>query len=124
VFKRFGHILLICALLAASGSHWVILQSVAWTGMLAENLQSNSFQEAILKTFDGKHPCCLCKEIAKGKQSEKKADFSVDLKRLEFCYDSTAVVFTAPAFFWITDSIQNPICQLSHAPPTPPPRLA
>lgn len=112
-------------MLAATGSHWAILQSVAWTTMLADNLHNSTLREALIKTFDGKHPCCLCKQIAHGKQSEKKTDFSADLKKLEFCYDTAAFVFVAPTTsFWFTASTEDSARQLSHAPPTPPPRLA
>jgi hypothetical protein len=120
--KWVGHILLIFALLAATGSHWAILQSIAWTTMLADNLHDASFGEAIVKTFDGKHPCCLCRQIAQGKKSEKKTEFSVELKKLEFCQLSRALVLTAPDQFWVTDSTEQSPPQLSQAPPTPPPR--
>ncbi len=36
--------------------------------------QLGSVQEAISKTFDGKHPCPLCKAIQKGRAAEKKGD--------------------------------------------------
>jgi hypothetical protein len=84
VFKRLGKIFLVLALAAMLGAHWALLQTVAWTTMLADNLQSNSFQVAAEKTFDGKHPCCLCKAIAAGKQSEKKTEFSLQSQKLEF----------------------------------------
>jgi len=40
---------------------------------LADNLQTCSASEALSKTFDGKHPYRLCKQIAAAKKSEKKA---------------------------------------------------
>jgi hypothetical protein len=66
------------------GAHWAALQTVAWTAMLAGNLHSDSFCDAVTKTFDGQHPCCLCKAIAAGKQSEKKTEFSFQSQKLEF----------------------------------------
>ena len=41
MFRKLGHILLIVALLAAVGGHWIVLQSVAWTNMLAGNLRTD-----------------------------------------------------------------------------------
>ena len=35
-----------------SGVHWGALQSVAWTRMLAENLRTTSFTEAVVRTFN------------------------------------------------------------------------
>src|SRR5258708_36952071 len=83
VFNRLGHVLLIVALLCATGSHWVMLQSVAWATMLAENARTDSFQTALAKTFDGRHPCALCRQIAQGRQPEKKSDPQLDIKKLE-----------------------------------------
>jgi hypothetical protein len=52
-------------LVAGTGAHWGALQSVAWTRMLAENLRTVLFADAVVRTFDGQHPCSLCKVIAK-----------------------------------------------------------
>jgi hypothetical protein len=84
VFKRLGKIFLVLALVAMLGAHWAALQTVAWTTMLADNLHSSSFCSAVTKTFDGRHPCPLCKAIAAGKQSEKKTEFSFPSQKLEF----------------------------------------
>src|ERR1700679_4184528 len=80
-------------------AHWALLQTVAWTTMLADNLHSNSFQVAAEKTFDGKHPCCLCKAIAAGKQSEKKTEFSFQSQKLEFPPLKGNFVLVAPSQF-------------------------
>src|SRR5207247_1889036 len=42
VLRRISHALVLCALLTAIGAHWAVLQSVAWTTMLAENLRTTS----------------------------------------------------------------------------------
>jgi len=81
VFIRIGKIFLVLALVAMLGAHWALLQTVAWTTMLADNLRSGSLHDAVTRTFDGQHPCCLCKAIAAGKQSEKKAEFSFQFFR-------------------------------------------
>lgn len=56
------------------GLHWAVLQGVAWTGMLIRNLQSEGVIEAVEKTFDGGHPCPLCRVVKKGQQEEEKKD--------------------------------------------------
>jgi hypothetical protein len=76
----------------------------------------------VVRTFDGKHPCTLCKEIAKGRQAEKKTEFRPEGKRLEFFFTRTTFIFTAPSHFWevrLPDALLNPS---SLAPPVPPPR--
>ena len=72
---RFSKFLLVVALVTTTGLHWAMLQSVAWTTMLADNLRTQSLAEAVTHTFDGRHPCCLCNAIAAGRKSEKKKEF-------------------------------------------------
>lgn len=122
MFRKIGNVLMIFAVLAATGTHWMILQSIAWTGMLAENLNKTTLEQAIVHTFDGKHPCCLCKEIAKHKQSEKKSDLQVELKRLEFPYEKLEFVFSPPSEFRELRLRDESGPLLTHAPPVPPPR--
>jgi len=74
------------------------------------------------RTFGGKHPCSLCKQISKGKQAEKKSEFRSDWKKLEFSYASTAFVFSAPTHFWILPAHDDSADRLTHSPPVPPPR--
>jgi hypothetical protein len=40
--------------------------------------------ESLAHTFDGQHPCCLCKAIAAAKKSEKKNELALELKKMEF----------------------------------------
>src|SRR5207302_5152905 len=56
------------------GMHWVVLQSVAWLGMAVTYSHETCFTEALAKTFDGRHPCKLCKFVAENQKSEKKPD--------------------------------------------------
>ena len=122
MLTRFGHVLLIVALLTATGAHWTVLQSVAWTTMLADNLRSASFSDAVQRTFDGKHPCALCKNISVGKKSEKKAEFPLQLKKLEFTHNGTCFIFAAPAHFWLASTSVDSLQSVSHTPPAPPPK--
>ena len=64
----------VTALVLSLGLHWAVLQTIAWTGMLVNYSCQGSFTEALGKTFDGKHPCCLCNAIQKGRASESKPD--------------------------------------------------
>lgn len=113
---------MIVALLAATGAHWAALQSVAWTTMLAENLQSASLSQALVKTFDGKHPCPLCKAVADGKEAEKKSDFTLELKKLEYPPAPERFVLVAPTQFQLLPQINFFAAALNQEPPVPPPR--
>ncbi|MFO1476430.1 MAG: hypothetical protein U1F98_07250 [Verrucomicrobiota bacterium] len=39
--------------------------------MIVSYCHDGSFAEALSKTFDGQHPCCMCKMIQKGRAEEK-----------------------------------------------------
>lgn len=40
------------------------LQGIAWMGMLARYSTEFGLSEGLRKTFDGKHPCTLCRRIS------------------------------------------------------------
>jgi hypothetical protein len=122
VFRKFGQVLMIVAVLSATGTHWLALQSIAWTAMLAQNLQSTSWQKAVTRTFDGKHPCCLCKQIAAGERSEKKSDLQIELKKLDYSYTSFEFVFCPPTHFYEVCAANEAATSLTRAPSVPPPK--
>jgi len=122
MLSRLGHLLLILALLVAAGGHWAALQSFAWARMLADNARVAPLSEAIEKTFDGKHPCELCKCIAKGRHSEKKSDTQVEVKKLEFLRQSVALVIASPTHFMLSGEREIFPSSLTQTPPVPPPR--
>lgn len=71
---RCAHWLLILALLVSVGGHWALLQTAAWTGMFVSHTQQGSLVEALSKTFDGEHPCALCKAVKRGHEEQQKQD--------------------------------------------------
>jgi hypothetical protein len=110
------------ALACSIGLHWCILQSVAWTGMLVNNLGTFSFSSAVERTFDGKHPCCLCKAIESGKKAEKKSTVLVPVKKLDAMSPVFAMAPSPPASFPRIATIGVVLEDLPHTPPSPPPR--
>ena len=119
---RLPRLLIALALASSIGLHWTFLQAVAWAGMIVSYSQEAPLGEAVVKTFDGQHPCTLCKQIAKGKRSEKKSDYKFELKKLEFQYASFAFIFRAPSSFWTVCSGNDSSDLLTPAPAIPPPR--
>ena len=122
MFARLGKMFGVFALAVTLGAHWVLLQSVAWMGMIVAYSEHDSFKEAVVQTFDGKHPCCLCKVIAAAKKSEKKSEFALQIQKLEFPLLKERFVFTPPSQFRlmpVTDCFAD---SFSEKPPTPPPR--
>src|SRR5271170_8520217 len=104
------------------GAHWALLQTVVWTTMLADNLCTHSVKEAVTETFDGKHPCCLCKAITAGKKSEKKNEFTAQTQKLEFPPTQENFTLIAPAQFQLLPSENSSSKSFAHKPLLQPPR--
>lgn len=111
------------------GMHWALLQSAAWVGMLVTYSRDASIAEAVAKTFDGKHPCRLCKLVEKGQgthpgDSKKAPQASAKVVKIDM--EATPVPrFTPPpadreAIVWISVTRERQPA----APPVPPPRFA
>jgi hypothetical protein len=65
------------------GGQWLMLQSVAWVNMVRDYSQNQSLSQALKKTFDGNHPCPLCRYIQKEKAAQNSAKtIPVSLKNL------------------------------------------
>jgi len=122
VFAQFGRFCVIVALVLTTGAHWAALQTVAWTTMLADHLRTDSLSEAVTRTFDGRHPCSLCKAIAAGKKSEKKNEFTLQTQKLEFPPSPKNFVLVAPSCFRLLPQTDTFAESLVFQPPVPPPR--
>jgi hypothetical protein len=51
------------ALLQILGGHWALLQTSAWLGMIVQCSQRAGLKAGLVQTFDGEHPCPVCKAI-------------------------------------------------------------
>ena len=121
--KAAGKWLMVLSLCAAIGLHWAALQSVAWAAMLLSYSRTGSVASAIEKTFDGRHPCPLCKAIGKGEQGGKKQDFQLGRRIDMDCLRQTALLIPPMRdFSWPTFAAKG-LC-FSPEPGVPPPRTA
>jgi hypothetical protein len=122
VLLRLGKLLVVFALVATISAHWALLQTVAWTTMLAGNLQSGSFRDAMTQTFDGNHPCSLCKAIAAAKKSEQKNQSAFEQLKLDFPPVHENLVLIPPSRFESFPR-KDLFCEsVLQKPLTPPPR--
>jgi hypothetical protein len=113
---------LLILLLALTGGQWALLQTAAWAGMLVQHLRSQSLAAAVSQTFDGQHPCAMCKAIAKQKSSEKKPDVEIKLDRIDLLSASSFVI-VADDQFRQTICCENAFAlSLARAPLLRPPR--
>ena len=124
MFKRVAKFAVILAVALSVGLHWVLLQSVAWTGMFVSFAQQTTLSDAFAKTFDGKNPCRICKLVREGQQSEKARESTLPLVKIESLPCSTSFVLPPPAppsLLPVHDEAASPRAE---SPPLPPPRAA
>ena len=117
-----SQLLVVCALVVSIGAHWAALQSVAWVGMVISYSQTSPLAEAVQKTFDGQHPCKICKFVSEGKKSERKDTLLKTEIKVELFFVAAPALLYPPASpaagFALADSV--PLRHFS--PPTPPPK--
>ncbi len=121
---RFGQYLLIAAMFSALGGHWLVLQTVAWGGMIVEYSRESGLTVAVGKTFDGQHPCAMCKTIEKTRRTEKKHEALVVAKKLDVFHQTTPRLVFPVSDFWQQDLVNHVPLHRSQAPSVPPPRNA
>ena len=117
-----GRFLVVLALIAVTGLHWAALQTAAWAAMLAGNLQTCSFTRAVSQTFDGKHPCPLCKAIAAQRKSEQKNGLALELQKFEFPPVNDNTVLISPSQFVLLPQANVAAGSRPQEPLLPPPR--
>jgi hypothetical protein len=122
VLLRLGKVLVVFALISTLSAHWALLQTVAWTTMFAGNLQSGSLRAAMTKTFDGQHPCCLCKAIAAAKKTEQKNQAVGQDLKLDLLLAQENPVLIAPSRLELFPRKDLSAESVSLKPLTPPPR--
>ena len=124
MLRRAGKWLTVCALVVLIGGHWFALQSAAWLGMAVSFSQTESVSVALQKTFNGQHPCKLCKIVKAGQAAEKKQD----LPKLEVKMDFQLVagscgLFPPRPLRHFTPFLAGPELG-ARAPALPPPKSA
>jgi hypothetical protein len=79
--RLIGCIIMTAALFLSAGGHMALLQGVAWANMIRDYSRTGSVTSALEKTFDGKHPCAMCKKIAKQRTQDQKAPATVKAEK-------------------------------------------
>jgi hypothetical protein len=77
-FRKLGCFLTAVALFQVAGGHWIAAQSLAWAGMLVTYTQEHGVIEGVDRTFDGHHPCRVCKIVKEGRDQEEKQPLTSD----------------------------------------------
>ena len=127
IFRHSCCALMAAALFLSAGGHLALLQGVAWANMIRDYSRGGSLTQAVEKTFDGKHPCPLCKKIAAQRSHDEKAPVTVKAeKKAEVFLASASTLIPLPvvgSFAYPPHPFLNALEQLS-APPVPVPIVA
>ena len=119
--RMIAALVLACSL----GLHWALLQSFGWVSMLAQRSQSTSWSEAVRTTFDGQHPCLVCRVVNEARRDEKHVPRTVQISKLEMTAPTAWLVFVPEVFVaeHAFAVMGNPPMR-SNAPGLRPPRVA
>lgn len=60
----------------------LLVQEVAWANMLVAYTQERGWKQGVIETFDGEHPCELCKAAEKMRQGEDPQNDSAPAKAM------------------------------------------
>lgn len=119
----FGKRFVVLALVLVTGGHWALLQSVAWVGMAVSFSQTATLKEALVRTFDGQHPCKLCKIVAEGKKSERKQTPQKPIHKLDLFCPLVFMTLKDRHVLAVSAVCPGPNGLPGETPPKPPPRL-
>jgi len=124
-FNRIAAFLSCLALFGASGGHWVVLQSVAWTEMWVRYAHTETVTQAAVKTFDGKHPCAMCKRIIRAKSKDQKPDWTISFQKFSITKPEATNLVMRPFWKDLRFGLEGRIFHSRSrlAPPTPPPQF-
>lgn len=125
VRTKFAQCLIALSLIVTIGGHWAVLQSVAWVGMAISFSKDAPLADALVKTFDGQHPCHLCKVVKTGRQTERKQALIKVETKLDLMLDRTPGFISASVHLdWLLPDFSASASARTHSPPVPPPRAA
>lgn len=124
MFQRLAKLLVLLAAVQLLGGHWMVLQSAAWVGMVVSYSHGESMATALEKTFDGAHPCDLCKVVKSGRDEEQRQPVAKSILKLDAVLvvkvelpQPPRVAADFPAPLAVLEMVMSQV-------PTPPPRLA
>ncbi len=124
LLPRIARLVVVGAICLSLGMHWVLLQGIAWTGMLISFAKDGTVMEAVQKTFDGQHGCALCKKVKEGRDSnpELPQQAGQSLKKIDAVLVEIATLI-APAGETISFAVlREMMVKRNEVPETPPPR--
>ena len=121
-----ARVLLLLACLHLMGGHWLALQGVAWISMFVDHSREETLAAAVSKTFDGRHPCPLCKAVTTGQSEEREqkedpTDPSVKLVGVLSVEGASPILRSRALRYFLREPRAG---SMAGRPPSPPPRVA
>jgi hypothetical protein len=125
--RQFSLILTLAAWLIATGSQWDLVQTFAWSRMIAGYSQTMPLLQAVAKTFSPDTMCGICRAVAVAKQrtdaNPAVPGAKAPQKILLVCAPiAPAFAFPAAHCAGMVSDLAPPISAERPAPPNPPPR--
>jgi hypothetical protein len=121
---RLRNWVVVVGLVLVTGGHWAVLQSVAWVGMTIQYSRSENLTAALQKTFDGQHPCKLCKAVKEGREAEQKQPLLKVEVKFDFFLSACRSTIAPPVVLNEYNGYFQKSDGRGDTPPTPPPRFA
>lgn len=126
---KLARLFIFAALMVSIGGQWMALQGVAWLSMaVTYTVETGSVATGLSQTFDGEHPCPLCKAVQKGSQEERDSATpgsggqSLAASKAELCSFELIRLFPPQGFLeaWVAN--HRKALARTFAPEGPPPR--
>jgi hypothetical protein len=109
-------------LCASIGLHWITVQSVAWGMMIVKYSRECPLPQAVAKTFDGQHPCNLCKHVSTEQHSPKKPASQPNVGKPDLLCAATLRTHPNAWKHFDYSPFDSPLDERGHRPVIPPPR--
>lgn len=123
--RRASIVFLCLAWLCANGALWNVVQVVAWGKMFRDYSTYLSWDEAVVRTFDGSAPCAICRVAQQGEDARRDGRGAAVAHGPEqlvlACTVETVTAFRAPLESWPRVTVARGQVR-AEVVPVPPPR--
>ncbi|MEY4484365.1 MAG: hypothetical protein RL693_1817 [Verrucomicrobiota bacterium] len=121
--RRLALWFLMSALFLSVGLQWACLQSAAWVGMVVSYSRQVNLGTAIAMTFDGEHPCNICKAVKKGQENQTGKNTKPAIQKFYLMVTKVDRIFFEHGSMKVAGGLVLVSSNPHSRPPTPPPRV-
>ena len=122
--RRFVPWTLIIALSLSIGLQWALVQAAAWAGMIVSFSKETTFARAVSMTFDGAHPCRICKAVREGEPKSQSSKRAPVIAKIDLAAPEHGVmIFDRGSVPSVVEYVTALSGRMTLRPPLPPPRF-